>query len=193
MNDWETRFKLVTLSERHIIEYAVSKGLDWSSNKRLHFRWEFTDRYVRKLFESSHSEVRDSAFGNGTPDEEKTIAVRDRDHLDALLGYVQVFLMVVIGGMTCDGIVGIEGNVVMLGLEIDLNFLDVSKVTDMSGLFRDFDISPTPEKNWHYKIRLDISQWNVSNVTKIAHMFDGCDYVDFGDLSKWDRSKVTDC
>ena len=192
MNDWETRLKLVTLSERHIIEYAVSKGLDWSSNKRLDCRWAITDPDVRKLFESD-SEVFDSAFGNGTPDEEKTIAVRDREHLDALLGYVQVFLMVVIGGMTCDGIVGIEGNVVMLGLEIDLNFLDVSKVTDVSGLFRDFDISPTPEKNWHYKIRLDISKWDVSNVTKMAHMFDGRDYVDFGDLSKWDRSKVTDC
>ncbi len=43
------------------------------------------------------------------------------------------------------------------------------------------------------KIKLDISQWDVSNVTKMAHMFKGCDDVDFGDLSKWDRSKVTDC
>ena len=100
--------------------------------------------------------------------------------------------MVVIGGMNCDGIVGIEGDVVMLGLEIDLNFLDVSKVTDMSGLFKGFDISPTPEKDWHYKMLLDISQWDVSNVTKMAHMFDGC-YLYFGDLSKWDRLKVTDC
>ena len=191
MNDWEARVKLVTLLERHIIEYAVSKGLDWSSNKRLDCRWMITDPLVRKLFESNR-EVLDSAFGNSTHDEEKTIAVRDREHLDALLGYLQVFLMVVIGGMTCEGIVRIEGKVVMLGLEIDLDFLDVSRVTDMSGLFKDFDVSPSPEKDWHYKIRLDISAWDVSNVTKMAHMFDGC-YVDFGDLSKWDRSKVTDC
>ncbi len=192
MNDWDTRFESVTLLERHIIEYAVSKGLDWSSNKRLNCRWTITDPSLKKLFERN-SEVLDSAFGNGKLDKKKTIAVRDREHLDALLGYLQVFLMVVIGGMTCEGIVSIEGNVVMLGLEIDLDFLDVSRVTDMSGLFKGFDVSPTPEKDWRYKIRLDISQWNVSNVTKMAHMFDGCENVDFGDLSHWDRLKVTDC
>ena len=183
MNDWETRFKLVTLSERHIIEYAVSKGLDWSSNKRLHFRWEFTDRYVRKLFESSHSEVRDSAFGNGTPDEEKTIAVRDREHLDALLGYVQEFLRVEIGGMPCRRIRGIDGNVVDLDFEIDLKFLDVSRVTDLSDIFKNFDASPCPEKGWHCKIRLDISRWDESNVTNIAQMLGG-KYVEIVGLDK---------
>ncbi len=193
MNDWKTRLRPVTLLERHIIEYAVSKSLDWSSNRRLHCRWEF-DPSISKLFEDHDSEVRDSAFGSGTPDEEKTIAVRDREHLDALLGYLRVFLMVVIGGMNCDAIVGIEGNVVMLGLEIDLNFLDVSRVTDMSGLFKDLDVSiESYSEKYLFKIKLDISQWDVSNVTKMAHMFDGCENVDFGDLSKWDHSKVTDC
>lgn len=78
---------------------------------------------------------------------------------------------------------------VKINRPFDLNFLDVSHVTDMSGLFKGCRRRTTHD----VKIKLDISQWDVSNVTKMAHMFDsGCD-VDFGDLSRWDRSKVTDC
>ena len=121
------------------------------------------------------------------------IAVRDREHLDALLGHVQEFVAGETEFLTLGSIAGIKDNVVDLGITLDLNFLDVSKVTDMSGLFKGFDVSPNPEEGWFCKIHLDTSGWNVSNVTKMAHMFDGCDYVDFGDLSKWDRSKVTDC
>ena len=79
---------------------------------------------------------------------------------------------------------------VKINKPFNLNFLDVSRVTDMSALFCGRD--------WRrafcsVNIKLDISQWDVSNVTKMAHMFDGCGNVDFGNLSRWDRSKVTDC
>ncbi len=143
----------------------------------------------RRIIESA---VSDGNWEFGEKRIWKEIAVRNRKHLDALLEYVQEEACGVIGKMTLWDIPEIKDNVIDFGVTIDLNFLDVSKVTDMSGLFKDFDISPTPEKDWRYKIRLDISDWDVSNVTKMAHMFDGCGY-DFGDLSKWDRSKVTDC
>lgn len=78
---------------------------------------------------------------------------------------------------------------VKINRPFDLNFLDVSRVTDMSGLFKECRRRTTHD----VKIKLDISQWDVSNVTKMAHMFEGCGDVDFGDLSRWDRSKVTDC
>ncbi len=78
---------------------------------------------------------------------------------------------------------------VKINRPFDLNFLDVSRVTDMSGLFKGCRRRTTCD----VKIKLDISQWDVSNVTKMAHMFDCCENVDFGDLSRWDRSKVTDC
>ena len=78
---------------------------------------------------------------------------------------------------------------VKINKPFNLNFLDVSRVTDMSGLFKGCWLRSVHD----VKIKLDISQWDVSNVTKMANMFDGCDDVDFGDLSRWDRSKVTDC
>ena len=87
----------------------------------------------------------------------------------------------------------IEGNLFQWNKTLDLNFLDVSRVTDMSGLFENVEVFACWKETYCCKIKLDISQWDVSNVTKMAHMFDGCKNVDFGDLSKWDRSKVTDC
>ena len=69
----------------------------------------------------------------------------------------------------------------------DLNDIDVSKITDMSsigwdriGLFENLD----PHN-------IDISLWNVSNVTDMKYMFDDCQNFN-SDLSKWDVSKVED-
>ena len=158
----DSKFKNLTKSERKIIEMAVS-GVDKNGD----------------VIEDCNKVI-------------KKIVVKNREHLDALIKYVQVQCMAEVMITPLCGIVGIKENVVDLGVTIDLNFLDVSKVTDMSCLFKDFDISLHPENGWYCKIRLDISKWNVSNVIKKARMFD-CKYVDFGDLSKWYMSKVIDC
>lgn len=60
---------------------------------------------------------------------------------------------------------------------IDLNWLNTSRVTDMSCLFV---LSTIKEIN--------ISEWDVSNVRNMASMFSNCNFN--CDLSKWDVSNV---
>ena len=68
--------------------------------------------------------------------------------------------------------------------DANLNDIDVSNITDMGpdasniGLFENLD----PHN-------IDISEWNVSNVTNMGYMFDRCENFN-SDLSKWDVSNV---
>ena len=63
--------------------------------------------------------------------------------------------------------------------ETDLNCIDTSKITDMSGLFT----------NIFNELVFDVSEWDVSNVTNMESMFFNCKKFDC-DLSNWDVSKV---
>ena len=64
----------------------------------------------------------------------------------------------------------------------NLNFIDTSKITDMSNLFDSGNYNKSLDN-------IDISKWNVSNVKYMQFMFDG--YENFNcDLSNWDVSKV---
>ena len=71
----------------------------------------------------------------------------------------------------------------------DLNFIDTSKIKDMSELFylgvklRKFDKS--------IQKSINISDWDVSNVKDMNHMFHKCTYFNC-DLSRWDVSNVKD-
>lgn len=71
------------------------------------------------------------------------------------------------------------------GWDCDLNYIDVSRITDMSYLFG-YDYETDYDLNLFYG---DISKWDVSKVTNMEGMF--YSNPDFnGDLSKWKVSKV---
>lgn len=87
-----------------------------------------------------------------------TVVAKNRNHLSAL----------------------IETAIALYGEKCDLNFIDVSKVTDMNSLFY----------SGYTRFDGNISEWNVSKVKNMKLMFSNCVFM--GNLSKWKVSKNSD-
>ena len=63
----------------------------------------------------------------------------------------------------------------------NLNCIDTSKITDMSDLFYDSKFE---------NINIDVSNWDVSNVTNMSNMFQLCENFTGEGLENWDVSNV---
>lgn len=72
----------------------------------------------------------------------------------------------------------IDASMSLYGADCDINFIDVSKVKDMSHLF----------SGSRSKFKGDISKWDVSHVANMSQMFASTEFN--GDISKWDVSNV---
>ena len=95
----------------------------------------------------------------------------------------------------------IEYTIKKLGNNADLNFIDVSKVNNMSGIFESSefngDISKWDVSNVKYmnllfyksKFNRDISNWDVSNIKDMDYKFK--DSIFNKDISSWDVSNVS--
>ena len=76
----------------------------------------------------------------------------------------------------------------------DISCWDVSKIKDMSNLFKEEKTDDTNKIYLHKNVgnfRGDLSLWDVRNVKNMAGMFKGASNFT-SDLSKWDTSNVTD-
>lgn len=80
----------------------------------------------------------------------------------------------------------IEDALCVFGNKADLNFIDTSKITDMTKLFSD-EIKEFGGYGFR-KFNGDISRWDVSNVKRMAQLFRGSDFN--GDISRWDVSNA---
>lgn len=86
------------------------------------------------------------------------------------------------------------------GPRVDLNFIDVSDVTDFSGLFDSSQFDgcidgwdtgrATTMRSMFARSRFsgDISRWDTGNVQDMQNMFMACPFN--GDISEWDTSNV---
>jgi hypothetical protein len=84
----------------------------------------------------------------------------------------------------------IEQEIKRQGPDADLNFIDTSKITDMSYLFRRSYHKVYVGDSVVFYIRdIKIDQWDVSNVTNMYRMFSGQMHFNC-DLSNWDVRNV---
>ena len=137
-----------------VVKKQINEAFDFDSvNKSKKFTNIYSKFY--EILGKSYSEIteEDKDFINLFPD--GIYKVSDKDELKKI----------------------IKRSIRLLGYDCNLNWIDVSDITDMSNLFQ------------NTKFNGDISRWDVSNVTDMKEMFWRSEFD--GDISRWDVSNVT--
>lgn len=73
----------------------------------------------------------------------------------------------------------------------DLSDIDISNIDDMYNIFY-YALTPFKAVLSKYTkpVKLNLSSWDTSNVTRMGRMFNNCDQIIYLDLSEWDTSNV---
>ena len=91
------------------------------------------------------------------------------------------------------------------GNDGDFNDIDTSEITDMSNLFSpdfcgdvsEWDVSNVTNMKWMFdgceKFNCDLSKWNVSNVREMTGMFRFCREFEGKGLDKWNTHNLKNC
>jgi surface protein len=148
----------------------------------------------KKINKMSDSKVRQSVMRESASDRYKSI-IKKRHINESNMNIVQPKTRNELKSL-------IDKTIEEQGTACDLNFIDTSLITNMSGMFRDsifngdisswdvFRVTDMSDMFSHSKFNGDISSWDVSNVTNMSDMFSHSKFN--GDISSWDVSNVTD-
>jgi surface protein len=126
----------------------------------------------------------------------KNLTAEDKELLKIMKDSLPVYKV-----NTKDELISITSRAIKLfGNECDLNWIDVSSITNMKNLFYNtkfngdisqWDVSNVKDMQgmfWYSLFNGDISKWDVSNVIDMSWMFEGSHFT--GDISDWDVSNV---
>jgi len=159
---------------------SLLEGFDFDSVNKEKKKINIYQRFHR-IIELPYSKLtlEDKSFIKSFKDSMPTIKVKNRKELGTLLSNI----------------------IKILGNKCNLNWIDVSSITDMGYLFArkkfNGDISNWDVSNVTIMSGMflrshfsgDISKWNVSNVERMEYMFANSYFN--GDISNWDVSNVT--
>lgn len=137
-------------------EWVIGKGQVVEGRFQYH-AGPITGDEIMSIESLAHKFITDPKNG---PNNKPTIVVKNREHLDQLLEELRENIKTNLYMQGKFSLINkISGNTIILNSVLNLNFLDITNVSDLSNLSEYLDVSPCPDNGWFCKIKLDTSKW----------------------------------